>query len=84
MPQHKMKLAQNIAWANNVNARDPDFFRRIAEGQQPDMLWIGCADSRVPAEEIINAPLENSSSIATSRTSSGQMTSMRLASSNMP
>jgi len=55
MAHHKLKLAQNIAWAYDVRIRDPDFFRRIAEGQQPDTLWIGCADSRVPAEEIIHA-----------------------------
>nr|WP_231502118.1 carbonic anhydrase [Herbaspirillum sp. RV1423] len=35
--------------------RDPDFFKRIAEGQQPDTLWISCADSRVPAEKITHS-----------------------------
>jgi carbonic anhydrase len=34
---------------------DPNFFKRLAEGQKPPLLWIGCADSRVPANEIIGA-----------------------------
>jgi carbonic anhydrase len=34
---------------------DPDFFNKLADGQQPPLLWIGCADSRVPANEIIGA-----------------------------
>ena len=35
--------------------KDPDFFNRLANGQQPPLLWIGCSDSRVPANEIIGA-----------------------------
>jgi carbonic anhydrase len=35
--------------------KDPDFFKRLADGQQPPLLWIGCSDSRVPANEIIGA-----------------------------
>lgn len=35
--------------------QDPEFFKKLAEGQQPPVLWIGCADSRVPANEIIGA-----------------------------
>ena len=43
----------NRQWAESVKARDPDFFRKLAEQQTPQFLWIGCADSRVPANEIM-------------------------------
>jgi carbonic anhydrase len=43
----------NRAWVAQMTARDPDFFRRLAAQQTPQYLWIGCADSRVPANEII-------------------------------
>jgi carbonic anhydrase len=43
----------NRAWAANMIARDPQFFHRLAAQQAPQYLWIGCADSRVPANEII-------------------------------
>ena len=43
----------NAAWAEHRKAQDPDFFRRLAERQTPRYLWIGCADSRVPAEELV-------------------------------
>jgi carbonic anhydrase len=43
----------NIAWAEGLKREDPDFFRRLAQQQAPRLLWIGCADSRVPANEII-------------------------------
>ena len=43
----------NRAWAAAITGRDPDFFRRLASQQSPDYLWIGCADSRVPANEIV-------------------------------
>ncbi len=46
-------LANNRAWAGQMRARQPDFFARLARQQQPDYLWIGCADSRVPANEIV-------------------------------
>ena len=44
----------NRAWARDVNARDPEFFSSLARQQAPRYLWIGCSDSRVPANEIIN------------------------------
>jgi carbonic anhydrase len=42
----------NRAWANHMLARDPHFFEKLAAQQAPEYLWIGCADSRVPANEI--------------------------------
>lgn len=46
-------LANNRAWAERVSADDPDFFARLTHQQSPQYLWIGCADSRVPANEIV-------------------------------
>ena len=46
-------LDRNRRWAETRRARDPAFFERLALGQQPRLLWIGCSDSRVPAEEIL-------------------------------
>ncbi len=46
-------LEKNRLWAAAQLARDPEFFARLAKGQQPRLLWIGCSDSRVPAEEIL-------------------------------
>jgi carbonic anhydrase len=45
--------ANNRAWADRKVAIDPGFFSRLAGQQAPDYLWIGCADSRVPANEIV-------------------------------
>ena len=45
-------LANNRLWAANVNAQDPTFFSTLSSQQAPEYLWIGCADSRVPANEI--------------------------------
>jgi carbonic anhydrase len=46
-------LDQNKAWAANITARDPEFFLKLSRQQKPDYMWIGCADSRVPANELI-------------------------------
>lgn len=43
----------NRRWAANVTAERPDFFERLAAQQTPEYLWIGCSDSRVPANEIV-------------------------------
>ncbi|MEZ4755963.1 MAG: carbonic anhydrase [Flavobacteriales bacterium] len=48
---HKL-LLNNKAWAENTVAADPEFFHRLEKVQRPDFLWIGCSDSRVPANEI--------------------------------
>jgi carbonic anhydrase len=45
-------LANNRHWAAEVKAREPGFFTRLAQQQNPKYMWIGCADSRVPANEI--------------------------------
>ena len=45
--------ANNRDWAARMVARDPDFFRRLAHQQAPEYLWIGCSDSRVPANQIV-------------------------------
>ena len=44
--------ANNRRWAERMVAGDPDFFRRLERQQTPRYLWIGCSDSRVPAEEV--------------------------------
>jgi carbonic anhydrase len=46
-------LENNRRWAERVHERDPGFFHRLARQQAPRFLWIGCADSRVPANEIV-------------------------------
>lgn len=46
-------LAKNQAWADSIRQRDPSFFRTLSRQQTPQYLWIGCSDSRVPANEII-------------------------------
>jgi len=47
-------FAQNRAWADAIRARDPEFFPKLSRQQSPEYLWIGCSDSRVPANEIVN------------------------------
>ena len=46
----------NKEWVKNTLEKDPQFFNNLAEGQSPEYLWIGCSDSRVPANEIVNLP----------------------------
>lgn len=52
---YKSLLDNNKEWVGKKLEQDPDFFNRLSKGQQPPLLWIGCADSRVPANEIIGA-----------------------------
>lgn len=47
-------LDQNRAWSERVQAASPTLFNDLAEGQSPEVLWIGCADSRVPANQIVD------------------------------
>lgn len=44
---------KNKAWAEAIHARDPQFFETLSRQQSPEYLWIGCSDSRVPANEIL-------------------------------
>ena len=46
--------ANNRAWAARMVTADADFFRRLERQQSPDYLWIGCSDSRVPANQIVD------------------------------
>lgn len=48
----KKLLLENKAWAAERTTDDPGFFQRLSDIQKPDFLWIGCSDSRVPANEI--------------------------------
>lgn len=47
-------FANNRRWAADIHRRDPDFFLKLTRQQRPRYLWIGCADSRVPANEIVD------------------------------
>ncbi len=47
-------IRNNRAWASRISAADPEFFQKLVRQQSPEFLWIGCADSRVPANEIVD------------------------------
>ncbi|SDK82592.1 carbonic anhydrase [Franzmannia pantelleriensis] len=49
-------LERNREWAEKMREQDPEFFSRLSEQQNPDYLWIGCSDSRVPANQIVALP----------------------------
>ena len=55
MNTFKELLEGNEIWVKDIKKQAPDLFDDMAEGQHPQFLWIGCADSRVPAEEITNS-----------------------------
>lgn len=46
----------NLVWANKIKEENPDFFTQLSTQQEPEYLWIGCSDSRVPANQIVNLP----------------------------
>jgi len=52
MQSYEKLLLENRAWAKEKVSLDPDYFNRLADIQKPEFLWIGCSDSRVPANEI--------------------------------
>ncbi|MFV8332523.1 carbonate dehydratase [Flavobacterium sp. XS1P32] len=52
---YKKILDNNKLWVESQLAIDKEYFKDLAKGQQPPLLWIGCSDSRVPANEIIGA-----------------------------
>src|SRR5687767_8252435 len=53
MKDSKRLLDKNREWAEAITASDPEFFQTLAKQQTPKFLWIGCADSRVPATQLI-------------------------------
>ena len=53
MPYLRQLLERNAAWAAGAVESDPQFFTRLQQQQAPEYLWIGCSDSRVPANEIV-------------------------------
>lgn len=52
MESYEKLLLQNKAWAQEIKADNPEYFERLAQLQTPEFLWIGCSDSRVPADRI--------------------------------
>ena len=52
MQSYEKLLLENKAWAHEKQEVDPDFFKRLSALQTPEFLWIGCSDSRVPANQI--------------------------------
>ena len=52
MLTHEKLLLENKAWAEEKSLTNPDFFKILAAQQAPEFLWIGCSDSRVPANQI--------------------------------
>jgi carbonic anhydrase len=52
MHSYEKLLLQNKAWAEEIKGEDPEYFERLAKLQTPEFLWIGCSDSRVPADRI--------------------------------
>jgi carbonic anhydrase len=53
MPNFKSLFIKNRDWADRIEREQPGFFKRLSEQQAPEYLWIGCSDSRVPANEIV-------------------------------
>ncbi|MEH6627161.1 MAG: carbonate dehydratase [Motiliproteus sp.] len=52
----KHLFERNEKWAAKVKQKNPDFFTQLSKQQAPEILWIGCADSRVPANQIVDLP----------------------------
>jgi carbonic anhydrase len=52
MHSYEKLLLENKEWASEIIARDPEYFKRLSKIQTPEFLWIGCSDSRVPADRI--------------------------------
>jgi carbonic anhydrase len=53
MPKPERLLANNRAWSERIRSKEPEFFAKLAEQQKPEFAWIGCSDSRVPANQIV-------------------------------
>jgi carbonic anhydrase len=54
-PEISRLLRSNSQWAADVHAAEPEFFKNSANGQAPNILWIGCADSRAPESVVLAA-----------------------------
>lgn len=52
MPEIKQLFENNSKWSESLKAEQPEYFTKLASGQSPGFLWIGCSDSRVPAERL--------------------------------
>lgn len=52
MKSYELLLQENKSWASGMLDSDPNFFKKLSELQTPEFLWIGCSDSRVPANQI--------------------------------
>jgi len=52
----KHLFEKNLQWATAIKEKQPDFFKELSKQQAPEYLWIGCSDSRVPANQIIDLP----------------------------
>jgi carbonic anhydrase len=46
-------MENNLIWSEETEKKDPDFFNKLKNIQTPEYLWIGCSDSRVPANEVV-------------------------------
>lgn len=57
MPSIREMLAANKKWAGEIKDRDPDYFKRVSAKQTPEVLWIGCADSRVGPDQLVSLPM---------------------------
>jgi carbonic anhydrase len=55
MKSFEKLLLENKAWSEEKKSIDPEYFNLLSQSQSPEFLWIGCSDSRVPAEVIVNA-----------------------------
>lgn len=53
MPDFRQLFINNRQWADRIEKEQPGFFKQLSEQQAPEYLWIGCSDSRVPANEIV-------------------------------
>ena len=53
MPSIDELIEKNRAWSERIRKNDPEFFPTLAKQQNPNFLWIGCSDSRVPANEVV-------------------------------
>jgi carbonic anhydrase len=56
LPKLKHLFESNENWAKDISKQDPEFFSKLSKQQAPEYLWIGCSDSRVPANQIISLP----------------------------